>query len=141
MSRDEFGPFVIDRHAFKPLWPALGVWLFLFLTAGDGVSLVGRQLALAFGAPAQATVADKSRRNRRNYLHLSYEWKKQRRSSRAPVGKGWGSVKPRSKRAVHLLAGKAYLDDDLGYSGWKLLFFSAAFVALWAWAFARRRFG
>jgi hypothetical protein len=43
--------------------------------------------------------------------------------------------------AAHVRSGRAYLDDDFGYSSFKLWLFGATFVALWAWAAARYRFG
>src|SRR5438270_3157447 len=40
---------VVDPHAFRRLWPVLGVWLCLFLTAGDGSTLLRRGYVLARG--------------------------------------------------------------------------------------------
>lgn len=146
---DDLGPIVIDPHAFKRLWPALGVWLILFVTAGDARTLVHRQLALAFGAPAEAVIEGKRTlrvrlpgRVRRNYVDFSYRRQGSLRKAREPVGgAGWASLEVGSRRPAHVLGEAAFLDDDLGYSRWKLGVFGAAFAALWLWAAARYRFG
>ena len=147
---EDLGPIVIDPHAFRPLWPALGVWLALFLTAGDARTVVPRQFVLAFGAPAEARVAGKSRasvpallgRERRYYIEFSYEAGGSRGKGSEPVGPTrWSAVPVGSRRAIHVRGGMAFLDDDLGYSRWKLGMFGGAFIALWLWAAARYRFG
>lgn len=146
---DDPGPFVVDRHAYKLLWPALGVWLLLFITAGDAWTVLRRQAALAFGKPVEAVVLGKRTervpglgRARRNVVDFSYEWEGKRLKSREAVGaSGWAALKPGARRPAHVLRGAAFLDDDLGYSLWKLGLFGAGFAALWLWAAARRRFG
>ena len=136
-----FEPFVIDRHAFERLWPALGVWLFLFLTAGDATTTLGRLCASRLGVPVDAVVEGRAKRQGRSYLELSYERQGTKHHGRAPIAGRASSIPAGAKRQVYLWAGRAYLADDLGYSRWKLGLFGAAFLALWAWALARRRFG
>jgi hypothetical protein len=146
---EDLGPIVVDPHAYDSLWPALAVWLLLFVTAGDAWTVARRQCALVLGVPAQALVEDKRRLpvallggHRRDYLYLSYEAGGARRRTREAVGSaGWARVKRGARVSVHLLGSAAFVDDDFGYSRWKLGLFGAAFVALWAWAAARRRFG
>jgi hypothetical protein len=135
----------VDPHAFKRLWPALGIWLVLFLAAGDGWVLLRRQAALRFGRPARAIVVSAGRRReaafgaRKNVVTFDCEGSR----SSEPVGsRGFSSIKPGRRLPAHVLPRVgAFLDDDLGYSRWKLGLFSAAFLALWAWAAARYRFG
>lgn len=146
---DDLGPFVVDRHAYKLLWPALGVWLLLFVTAGDAWTVLRRQAALAFGTPVEAVVLAKRTgrvralgRSRRNVVEFSSLLDGKRLKTRQAVGAaGWAALKPGSRRSAHVLRGAAFLDDDLGYSRWKLGLFGAGFAALWLWAAARRRFG
>ena len=146
---EDLGPIVVDPHAFDGLWPALGIWLLLFLTAGDAWTVVRRQAALAFGTPVSAVVEGKrrlplpmARGARRDYLDLSYEFRGAPSKTREAVGApGWAKVKVGARRPAHVLGGAAFLDDDFGYSRWKLGLFGAAFVALWLWAAARYRFG
>jgi len=149
MSED-LGPIVIDPHAFERLWPALGVWLLLFLTAGGARTGLPRQFVLAFGTPAEAKVTGKGKasvvallgRERRYYVDFSYTLDGVEGKGREPVSPTkWASVSVGSRRAVHVRDGAAYLDDDLGYSRWKLGMFGGAFAALWLWAAARYRFG
>lgn len=137
---------VVDPHAFEDLWPALGLWLLLFVTAGDGVTLLRRQAALWAGAPVQVTITDKKRetprllgRVRRNYAYFRWEGG----TAKEPVGagKGWALLVKDQKRPAHRLRSSAFLDDDFGYSRFKLSLFGAAFAALWLWAAARYRFG
>jgi hypothetical protein len=137
---------VVDPHAFEDLWPALGVWLLLFVTAGDGVTLLRRQAALRLGTPVEVVITDKKResppllgRARRNYAYFRWDGG----AGKEPVGSsaGWTLLAPRQKRPAHLLKSSAFLDDDFGYSRFKLGLFGAAFIALWAWAAARYRFG
>ena len=146
--QEDLGPIVIDPRAFKSLWPALGLWLTLFATAGDGWTTLRRQAALAFGTPAEAVIDGKRTLRlrmfmpvRRNAVDFSYELRGVRRKAREAVGAGWSSLAVGSRRPIHVLGGAAFLDDDLGYSRWKLWVFGAAFVALWLWAAARYRFG
>lgn len=146
MSED-LGPIVIDRHAFERLWPALGVWLALFLTAGDAWTVVRRQAALLLGKPAEAVIVSKSRERhqlhgRRRLARFAYQQDGRRVETREAVGsKGWDALSPGTRRPVHVWGGAAFLDDDLGYSRWKLGLFGVAFVGLWAWAAATYRFG
>jgi len=136
------GPIVVDPHAFDALWPALLVWLLLFVTAGDAVTVLGRRAALWWGKPATATVSAKRRGGARRSLELSYQWGGATRASRENVGaRGWARAAVGTRRDVHVLRGRAYLDDDFGYSRWKLGLFGAAWIALWLWAAARYRFG
>jgi len=137
---------VVDPHAFEDLWPALGVWLLLFVTAGDGVTLLRRQAALWAGTPVQVTIVGKKTetprllgRARRNYAY--FRWKGG--SGKEPVGggEGWALLAKDQKRPAHWFRSSAFLDDDFGYSRLKLGLFGAAFVALWLWAAARNRFG
>ncbi|MDP3544377.1 MAG: hypothetical protein Q8T11_18085 [Elusimicrobiota bacterium] len=145
----DLGPIVIDRHAYKLLWPALGVWLLLFIAAGDAWPVLRRQAALAFGTPVEAVVLAKRTervrglgRVKRNVVEFSYSWGGRRLEARQVVaGARWAALKAGSRRPAHVLRGAAFLDDDLGYSRWKLGLFGAAFAALWLWAAARRRFG
>jgi hypothetical protein len=133
---------VVDPHAFRQLWPWLGVWLVCFVTAGDGVYLLKRQAALLSGRPEIRTVRDKRRERvpflkaqKRDYLYLVP-------AGRAPVGKGgYASVNPGDTVAVHAWRDEAYLDRDYGYSRFKLGLFGAVFAGLWLWAAARYRFG
>lgn len=146
---DDLGPIVIDRHAYKLLWPALGVWLLLFITAGDAWTVLRRQAALAFGSPVEAVVLGKRTervrglgRVKRNVVEFSYSWEGISLAAREAVGgAGWAALKPGARRPAHVLRGAAFLDDDLGYSRWKLGLFGAGFATLWLWAAARRRFG
>ena len=146
---DDLGPIVIDPHAFKRLWPALGVWLLLFITAGDAWTVVRRQAALAWGTPIEVVVHGKRRetvqmlgRFQRNVVDFSFDLGGKRLKGRAPVGlKGLAGIKAGARRPAHALGEAAFLDDDLGYSRWKLGLFGAAFVALWLWAAGRYRFG
>lgn len=129
---------VVDRHAFDSLWPALGIWLFLFITAGDGWLLLRRQYVLERGVPIRAIVISKHRSGGKNYLYFECAGAK----TKEPVGgKGFSSLNIGQDLHAHAFAGSAYLDDDLGYSGWKLWLFGGAFFALWAWAALRYRFG
>lgn len=137
---------VVDRHAFDSLWPWLGVWLVCFVTAGDGVHLLKRQHALRTGTKAVAELVRESRdpvpflkAQKRDYFHLRVGGND---AGKQPVGKGGLKAVMRGARlAVHVRDGVAYLDDDFGYSRFKLGLFGAVFVALWAWAAARYRFG
>lgn len=146
---DDLGPFVVDRHAYRLLWPALGVWLILFVIAGDAWTVLRRQAALTFGTPVEAVVLGKRTervrglgRARRNVVDFSYPWDGKPLKGREAVGTaGWAALKPGARRPAHVLRGAAFLDDDLGYSRWKLGLFGAGFAALWLWAAARRRFG
>lgn len=144
---DDLGPIVIDPHAFRKLWPMLGVWLLLFLTAGDAWTVVRRQAALAFGEPGEAVILSKGRERhnlhgRRNYVRFACQHEGKRREAREPVGtEGWQDLAAGARRPAHLLGEAAFLDDDLGYSRWKLGLFGFAFLALWAWAAATYRFG
>ena len=144
------GPIVIDPHAFRPLWPALAVWLALFLTAGDARTVVSRQFVLAFGSPGEAVVIGKRKatvgallgRERRWVVEFSYTRDGVAAVGQEPVGPSrWPSVAVGSRRAIHIRGAAAFLDDDLGYSRWKLGLFGGAFIALWLWAAARYRFG
>lgn len=125
----------------------LGVWLLLFVTAGDAWTVVRRQAALAFGKPVEATILSKGRERRklhgrRNYVLFACRYEGKRLEAREPVGKdGWAELAEGSRKPAHLLGTAAFLDDDLGYSRWKLGLFGFAFVALWAWAAATYRFG
>ena len=91
---EDLGPIVIDPHAFKQLWPALAVWLALFLTAGDAATVVPRAVTLAFGTPAEARVTGKRKasvaallgRERRYYVEFSYTFDGAAREGREPVG-------------------------------------------------------
>ncbi len=137
---------VVDPRAFRRLWPALGVWLFLFLTAGDGAAILRREAALRFGRPAQATIVAKRRRRspvltsiRRNVVYFAPLGAKT--LDQEAVGPLWHALSRGRRVAVHVLGTRAFLDDDLGYSRWKLSVFGAAFAALWLWAAARYRFG
>lgn len=136
MSGDD-GMIVVDPHAFRQLWPALAVWLVLFLTAGDGWTITRRGAALEFGRPAHATIVDKSRRSGRNYVAMKAEGS----VSREAVGRGWSRIKPGEEVSVHVIGGSAFLDDDFGYARWKAIVFGGSFVLLWLWAIARYRFG
>ncbi len=147
---DDLGPIVVDPHAFKALWPALAVWTFLFLTAGDGWNVLKRQLVLAAGTPAEALIEEKRRRTvslivgreRKYFLECSYAANGGRKTFREPVrAAGWEAVKVGSRKPIHVRGDAAFLDDDFGYSRWKLGLFGLAFVALWLWAAARYRFG
>ncbi len=139
---EEPGPIVVDPHAFDSLWPALLVWFLLFVTAGDALTTVGRQAAQWWGAPATATVVAKHKGGTRRSLELSYDWQGAKRKTRENVGaRGWARAAVGSRRDAHVLLGRAYLDDDFGYSRWKLGLFGAAWCALWLWAAARYRFG
>jgi hypothetical protein len=137
---------VVDRHAFDQLWPALAVWLACFLTAGDGIHVLKRQYALLTGKRAVAELKAESRERvpflraqKRDYFHLRVGLDD---TGKQPVGRG-GLKKymPGAQLAVHVRGGTAYLDDDFGYSRFKLGLFGAVFLALWAWAAARYRFG
>jgi len=129
---------VVDRHAFDSLWPALGIWLFLFITAGDGWLLLRRQYVLDRGAPAKAVVTAKHRSSGKNYVYFECAGAQ----VKEPVGaRGYPAIDAGESLPAHALAGSAYLDDDLGYSRWKLWLFGGAFIALWAWAALRYRFG
>lgn len=136
MSGDD-GMIVVDPHAFRQLWPALAIWLALFLTAGDGWLIMRRAAALHFGRPAEAVIVEKRRRSGRNYVSL----KTGTIVSREAVGKSWSSLEPGEAVDVHILGASPFLDDDLGYSRWKSIVFGSAFAALWLWAIARYRFG
>ena len=124
----------VDPHAFKSLWPALGIWLAVFLAAGGG-SILCRQAALRLGAPASAVVV--AVRGRRVTLEYGGARTGQFVSLRS------GELRRGRLVPVHLVprTNWAYLDDDRGYSRWKLWVFGAAFVGLWVWAAARYRFG
>jgi hypothetical protein len=116
----------------------LGIWLFLFITAGDGWLLLRRQYVLERGVPIRAIVISKHRSGGKNYLYFECAGAK----TKEPVGgKGFSSLNIGQDLHAHAFAGSAYLDDDLGYSGWKLWLFGGAFFALWAWAALRYRFG
>ncbi|MBI3553093.1 MAG: hypothetical protein HY077_11310 [Elusimicrobia bacterium] len=135
---------VVDPHAFRRLWPALGVWLFLFLTAGDGAVLLKRQFVLARGEPAKGILTAKVREAvpmlgaKRMVAYFRFRGADGRlRTAKEPVGAGTIKAEP----VIYALGDRAYLADDLGYSRWKGLFFAAAFAALWLWALARYRFG
>ena len=137
---------VVDPHAFEDLWPALGVWLLLFLTAGDGAALLHRQACLLLGKPVQVTITGKERRSppllgraRRNYAY--FRWEGGRGKEAVGSGKGWTLLATDQKRPAHVLRSSAFLDDDFGYSRFKLWLFGGAFAALWLWAAARYRFG
>jgi hypothetical protein len=146
---EDLGPIVVDPRAYESLWPALVVWLLLFVSAGDAWTVIRREGALLFGAPAHALIEDKRRLPapllggaRRDYLYLSFEAKGRRLRSREAVGSaGWTKIRVGASARVHVLGSSAFVDDDFGYSRWKLGLFGAAFAALWAWAAARRRFG
>jgi|SRR5579883_468912 len=128
---------VVDRHAFRQLWPALAIWLALFLTAGDGWMILRRCAALELGRPAQAIVVEKRRRSGRNYVSLRLDGS----LSKEAVGGGWKKIEVGQEVAVHQWNGWTFLDDDFGYSRWKAAVFGGAFAALWLWAAARYRFG
>lgn len=137
---------VVDPHAFEDLWPALGIWALLFLTAGDGVTLLRRQAALRLGTPVEVTITDKRReaprllgRTRRNYAY--FRWEGGREKEAVGSGRGWALLATDQKRPAHRLKSSAFLDDDFGYSRFKLWLFGGAFAALWLWAAARYRFG
>ncbi|MBI4349548.1 MAG: hypothetical protein HY553_22120 [Elusimicrobia bacterium] len=147
---EELGPIVIDPHAFRRLVPALGIWAFLFLTAGDGCHVLKRQLALRAGEPGVARIEGTRvarvnlivGRERRHFVDFSYP-------SGAGVRRGTGAVSragaPKAaagaRVGIRVHRGAAYLEDDLGYSRWKLGLFGAAFAGLWLWAAATYRFG
>lgn len=81
-------------------------------------------------------------RVKRNVVEFSYSWEGISLAAREAVGgAGWAALKPGARRPAHVLRGAAFLDDDLGYSRWKLGLFGAGFATLWLWAAARRRFG
>lgn len=136
---------VVDPHAFDDLWPALGLWLLLFLTVGDGLTLLRRQAALRLGAPVEATITGKRRLRARplpalrDYAYFRWDGG----TAREPVGggRGWARLAKGQKRPAHRLGSSAFLDDDFGYSRFKLGLFGGAFLALWLWAIARYRFG
>ena len=133
---------VVDRHAFDSLWPALAIWLLLFVTAGDAWTVARRQAALAFGAPVTATIIGKHRAHGRDSLRFSYvAGGRPARADEAVGPRGWRSLRVGQERPASAWAGAAFLDDDFGYSRWKLGLFGAAFAALWLWALARYRFG
>lgn len=125
----------VDPHAFQKLRPLLGVWLALFLTAGDGLTLLGRKAALRFGRPASGVVLAV----RRKTITFQCEG----RTAREKVSYLDDNLRPGRRVAVHVLPRieRAYLDNDRGYSRWKIWLFGAAFVALWIWAMATYRFG
>jgi hypothetical protein len=135
---------VVDPHAFNRLWPILGVWLFLFVTAGDGVLLARRQYVLLEGKKDTAILAAKNWESvpmiggRRMTAYFRFTGANGRlKTAKESVGVGRLAPEP----AVHVLGDQAYLDDDLGYSRWKLVVFGGSFAALWLWALGRYRFG
>src|SRR5947208_1218858 len=123
----------------------LGIWLALFLTAGDGWVLSRRQLARLAGKPVTATVVSAARRAdlmlrvRKNVVVFDCAG----RRGTEPVGtRGFGSMKEGMKLAARDLPPVGcFLDDDLGFSRWKLGLFGAIFILLWIWAAATYRFG
>ena len=125
----------VDPHAFQKLWPMLGVWFALFLTAGDGITLLGRQAALRFGHPASAIVVGVRRKT------ITFQCEGTTTSEKVVFVDD--KLRPGRTIPVHVLPrlNRAYLDSDRGYSSWKGWLFGAAFVALWIWAMATYRFG
>lgn len=55
--------------------------------------------------------------------------------------RGFAQVLAGKRAAAHTLGDAVFLDDDFGYSRFKLWLFGSAFVSLWLWAAARYRFG
>lgn len=135
----------VDPHAFEKLVPMLGVWLALFLTAGDGWVLSRRQVVMLAGEPAAAVVVSAGRRHdsmlraRKNAVVFDCAG----RRAWEPVGsRGYSSITRGRKLPAHDLPSVGcFLDDDLGYSRWKLGLFGAIFALLWVWAAATYRFG
>jgi len=139
---------VVDPHAFRRLWPVLGVWLFFFLTAGDGVWLFKRQMMLQGGVKAYGIVTAKVRepvpmlRGTRNVVYFRFPGANGHlRTTKETVGSKWGEMYPGEETPVHVVQDSAVLDDDRGYTRLKVLVFGGIFAALWLWALGRYRFG
>ena len=134
----------VDPRAFEKLRPMLGVWLAVFLTAGDGWVLSRRQIALLAGKPATAVVVSMARRKdaRIGGRRIVVVFDCGGRRVAEPIGAGLAALGYSGKLPAHdLPAVGCFLDDDLGYSRWKLGLFGLVFAALWVWAAATYRFG
>jgi hypothetical protein len=140
---------VVDPHAFKRLWPVLGVWLVLFVTAGDGFWLLKRQYILRSPVKVSAIITAKvvepvPRLNtKRNIVYFRYPDESGKlKTAKEPVGSGWSSLHPGHEEPARLSLGVGVaLEDDRGYTRFKGLVFGGGFLALWLWALGRYRFG